>query len=44
MMSPVMMINKPNFDLTFASAATARNKKKLASNRIFSIKESPHHN
>jgi hypothetical protein len=40
---PVMMMSNPNFDLTFASAATAKNKKKLASNSIFSINKSPHH-
>ena len=42
-MSPVTMMSSPNFDFTFASAATAKKTKKLASKSIFSIKESPHH-
>ena len=37
MTRPVIMMNNPNFDLTLASAATAKNKKKLASSSIFSI-------
>lgn len=36
-------MNNPNLDFTFASAATAKKMKKLASKSIFSIKESPHH-
>lgn len=42
-MSPVITMNNPNLDFTFASAATAKKMKKLASKSIFSIKKSPHH-
>jgi hypothetical protein len=44
MIKPVMTMKKPNPDFTFASAATARNMKKLASRRILAIRKSPHYN
>ncbi len=39
MIKPVITIKKPKLDFTFASAATARNMKKLASRRIWAIIE-----